>query len=285
MRLLKRIDILFFSYLLITSILLLFSYNESADYLRLFLIRLIIFTAIILLIYFNYKVKSKVIYLLRNVYPIILSGYFYSETVFYNKLFFNNLDDYFIKLDALIFGFQPSIFFSEYFSSKIFSELMYFGYFSFFPLIIAFTLFFYFKKKKHFIEMVFKLSVSMFLFYFIFGFIPSSGPQFYFQHPNNTLPSAFYFDKIMQFIQEKAEQPTGAFPSSHVGISFIVLLLAKKRDAFFFYTAIPFVFILILSTVYIKAHYFVDIIGGLLIAPIILYLASFLYKTSKENLA
>ena len=38
--------------------------------------------------------------------------------------------------------------------------------------------------------------------------------------------------------------------------------------------------ILILSTVYIKAHYAVDVIGGLIIAPFILYLSEFLYGIS-----
>lgn len=81
----------------------------------------------------------------------------------------------------------------------------------------------------------------------------------------------------MHFIQNTAEQPTGAFPSSHVGISIIILLMAKKKAPVFYKIAWPFVILLIFSTVYIKAHYAIDVIGGLLIAPFILYLSDFLY--------
>jgi membrane-associated phospholipid phosphatase len=154
---------------------------------------------------------------------------------------------------------------------------MYLGYFSFYILIISFVFISFFKLKKDTEELLFKLTASMLLFYLFFCFFPAAGPQFYFPSPEKNLPSAYVFDKIMHFLQ-KAEQPTGAFPSSHVGISLIILILMRKRVSKYFIIALPFVIILILSTVYIKAHYAVDAIGGILFAPIILYLSGVLYK-------
>ena len=282
----KKIDYLFFGYVLITTILLLFSWNQSPNSLNLLTTRGIIFIGVLALIFLNLKVKNSIIALIRNVYPIIISGYFYSETVFYNKFIWQNLDQKLIDLDQHIFGFQPSLVFSEILSSKLFSELMYFGYFSFYLLIIGFVIIAYYKLKGQSEELIFKFSAAMFLFYLFFGIFPSAGPQFYFSSPEKDLPVAFVFDKIMHFIQANAEQPTAAFPSSHVGVSIIILILLRKRAIIFFKIAIPFVFILILSTVYIKAHYAVDVIGGIIIAPIILYLASVLYRLpvlNKEN--
>lgn len=274
----KKIDILFFGYVLITTILLLFSWSNSTNIFDLLITRGIIIIAVLGLVFINSKLKSFILELIRNVYPLIISGYFYSETVFYNKFIWENLDQTLIDIDQALFGFQPSLLFSESFSNKLFSELMYFGYFSFYLLIIGFVLISYFKLKDESEVLIYKLAASMFLFYLIFGFFPSAGPQFYFSAPEKNLPVAFIFDKVMHFIQTNAEQPTAAFPSSHVGISIIILLLLRKRSPQFFKIAIPFVFILILSTVYIKAHYAIDVIGGIIIAPIILYLASILYQ-------
>ncbi len=81
----------------------------------------------------------------------------------------------------------------------------------------------------------------------------------------------------MHFIQRMAEQPTGAFPSSHVGISVIILMLSKRIAPLFFKITWPLVVLLILSTVYIKAHYAIDTIGGLILAPFVLYFSDFLY--------
>jgi len=278
MNVLKKIDVLFFSYVGISTVLLLISWNQSTNSMNLLLIRTGIVLVTIGLIYANSKIQSTFLNLLRNIYPILLSVYFYSRTVFYNKFLFSDLDTYLINIEEYLFGFQPSLKFSEYFSSNIFSELMYIGYFSFYPLIAGFVLYLYFKKSPEFTMLIFKLSASLLLFYLIFGIFPSAGPQFFFSAVDRTPPDAYVFDKIMHFIIKNGDQPTGAFPSSHVGISVIILLLSKKSVPIFFRIAWPFVIILILSTVYIKAHYAIDAIAGIIIAPIILYIASQLYR-------
>lgn len=216
--------------------------------------------------------------LLRGAYPILLSGYFYAETFFYNKLLLNDIDPLLIKVDELIFGFQPSVEFSSVFSSLLWSEAMYFSYFSFYLIIIAFVLYIFFERRDFFKEAIFKLSFSLYFFYLFFSFIPSAGPQFYFNSPENRMPDAYFFNDVMHFIQKVAEQPTGAFPSSHVGVSVIMLWFSYKKAPLLFKLFWPIVLLLILSTVYIKAHYVVDVIGGLLFALFILYLANILYR-------
>jgi len=284
MSLLKRIDILFFGYFTITTAMLLLSWHQFPNVLDLLFTRAVVLLVCIGLIYLDSKYGHPLPRLIRNTYPIILSGYFYSETVFYNKLFFDNIDPLLVNIEAVLFGFQPSLEFSSYFTNKFFSEIMYFGYFSFYVLILGFTLYVYFKKKPFFNEAVFLLSASLYLFYFIFGLLPSEGPQFYFSAPDNILPNAYFFDKIIHFIQLTAEQPTGAFPSSHVGVSVIIMIMTRKRVPLFFKIAFPFVVILILSTVYIKAHYLIDVIGAIIVAPLILYLSNILYSfTARKN--
>lgn len=277
----KKIDILFFGYVFITTILLFLSWNNSDNSLQLFITRGVLLGLGIAFIYFDVKIKNKLLNLVRNCYPILFSLLFYTETVYYNKLFFSNLDKYLIRLDNLLFGFQPSVQFSKYFSSPIFSELMYIGYFSLYIFIISFVLITFFKLKKEAEELYFKLAASMLLFYLFFCFFPAAGPQFYFSSPEKDLPTAFLFDKIMHFLQQ-AEQPTGAFPSSHVGISLIIVILFKNRIANYFKIAFPFLILLILSTVYIKAHYAIDAIAGIISVPIVLYISNYLYKKIPE---
>ena len=280
MTLFNKIDTLFFSYVFITTILLLISWNQTDNSLNLLITRGVIVCSVIGLIILNNKLKHEVLRLVRTIYPVILSGYFYSETYFYNQFIWENLDQLLIDADQYIFRFQPSLLFSQFFSNMWFSELMYFGYFSFYLLIIGFIIIAYYHLKEETTELIFKLSAALFLFYLFFGIVPSAGPQFYLPSPEKDLPVGFVFDKIMHFIQANAEQPTAAFPSSHVGISIIILLSLRKKTPLFFKIALPFVFILILSTVYIKAHYAIDVIGGIIIAPITLYLTSVLYKIS-----
>lgn len=236
-------------------------------------IRILILVFVLFFIYFDKYISIRLFSLIRSVYPLIFSAYFYAETFYFNPFNLEAIDPFLLQWDQMIFGFQPSIYFSETFSNLLWSEIMYFSYFYFYLLIAGFAFYVFFLKKPILDESIFKLSFSMYLFYLIFLFIPSEGPQFFLNESQNHLPEAYFFDQIMHFIQKTAEQPTGAFPSSHVGISIIILWISYKRMRLFFKISWPFVVLLILSTVYIKAHYFVDIIGGLLIAPIILYLS------------
>ena len=280
---LKKIDFLFFGYVFVTTLFLFFSWNQSTNSLNLLLTRGLISASIFILIFINSKIKNSLVKLIRNTYPIILSGYFYSETVFYNKFIWQNIDQKLINFDLYLFNFQPSLAFSTTFSNKLFSELMYFGYFSFYLLITAFVIIAYYKLKNESEILLFKFSAAMLLFYLFFAIVPSAGPQFYLSSPEKDLPVAFIFDKIMHFIQANAEQPTAAFPSSHVGISIIIILLLRKKAPLFIKIIFPLVILLILSTVYIKAHYAIDVIGGIIFAPIMLYLASILYKIPIYN--
>lgn len=275
---LKKIDLLFLTYLAISTVVLLLGREPSMNLSAFIWVRLLLVIAISAIIYADRKKPAPLLTLLRLTYPLIVSGYFYSETVFYNKFFFSNLDPLLADIEYGVFGMQPSLIFSVYFSNQLFSELMYFGYFSFYLLLLSFTLYLFIKRRDHFDEGAYKLTASLYLFYLIFCFFPSAGPQFYFTFPDNELPDALFFHHVMHFIQSVAEQPTGAFPSSHVGISVIILILSKKMAPHYFKMAWPFVLVLILSTVYIKAHYAIDIMGGLMIVPFILYLSNILYR-------
>jgi len=282
----KRIDFLFLGFLFITTVLLICSWNQTENTIELLITRGIIFGVSIAIIYLNPIIKSSLFRLFRNIYPVLFAGYFYTETVHYNKLFFENLDPLFINLDQWIFGFQPSLEFSKVFSIPWIAELMYFGYFSFYFIIIGFIITMCFKSKAMFLENIYKLTFSLLFFYLIFAIFPAAGPQFYFDEIERVVPTnGYWFQDIMHAIQAGAEQPTGAFPSSHVGITVIILLLARKIAPLFYKICLPLAFILILSTVYIKAHYAVDAIFGILIAPFIVYLAAVMYNHSVKRRA
>ncbi|PLX10303.1 MAG: phosphoesterase [Marinilabiliales bacterium] len=272
---LNKADIFFLIYILISSLIMIYSLWGESELLYLLLVRFGILIVIAGILISHNKLKTSFTALIAKAYPLILSAYFYQETVNYNKLFFDNLDSLLEKADFFLFGFQAAETFSQILPNHFFSELMYIAYFSFYLLIIGFFIINY--QEKSMGENIFHLIASLYLFYLIFSFIPAAGPQYYFPYPQNALPEAFVFDDIMKIIQEFGEQPTGAFPSSHVGISIIILILLRENSGKYFKIGLPIVFLLILSTVYIKAHYVVDVIGGLLFAPFILLISRKLY--------
>ena len=87
-----------------------------------------------------------------------------------------------------------------------------------------------------------------------------------------------FFFNLVEASQEVGERPTAAFPSSHVGISTIVMIMAYRVNKKLCYFLAPFYVLLCCATVYIQAHYLVDVIAGWISAVCIYIVATYMYK-------
>ena len=248
------------------------------------LTRIIFVFAFIFSLVIKNKISNNFFQLLQNILVFALMTFLYKETAMLNTLIFPKIDEFLSNLDQNIFKFQPSIEFSKHFNSLFFSELFYFGYFCYYllPLVVLGILYKFLPQKIE--EFGFILITSYLLYNFIFIIIPAEGPQFYFTFPDNHIEAQGIFGNAIKLIQKNGEASTAAFPSSHVGISWIVIFWLyqnfKKSVKYF----IPFVVLLMFSTVYIKAHYFVDVGAGFISAPIVFFLTFKFYKFLNHKL-
>ena len=261
-----------------TAIYLAVFINKLESPIIYFGIRLGVVMLMILLVWLHDTSGNPVVKFIRYFLPFALLSYWYPETYYFNNFIFDNLDYRFVKADQLLFGCQPSLEFSKHIPWAWFSELMYFGYFSYFFIFFGTTIWCYFFRKELINKTIFIFVCSFYLFYIVFAILPVVGPQFYFIPPLNEVPDGYLFCKIMRFLQSFGEKPTGAFPSSHVGITFTVVIFIALHCRVLLKYALPMFTILILSTVYIKAHYLVDVIGGLASVAITYPLVNLLYN-------
>ena len=273
---LKSFDYIIILYIILTGLYMGFSFNQIENTGYHLISRFVILIFIYLLL--NYKSNHKIILFLRNFYPLLLLGFFYSETGFFNHLIFDNFDPALVKLEETFFGSQLSLEFSKTIPYKWFSELMHIGYFSYYLLTFGVPLLFYVKAPEKFEKSIFIIIMSFCIYYIVFIVFPSVGPQFYFPIEQRFVPDGMLFDKIMKIIIEIGEAETGAFPSSHVGMSVIFIILIAKYFKKLLPVFIFFVLILIASTVYIKAHYAIDIIAGLVTGILFYYISNITYN-------
>ncbi len=219
----------------------------------------------------------------RDFLPLLLIGFFYNETGDLNNILLPDQDPLISGLDQWLFGTQPSIVFSSQIAYPWFNELMYAGYFSYFVLIIGFLLSLYFRDRKAYEYNLFIIISSFYLYYLIFCVFPVTGPQYYFPPPDSEVPATYLFSHLVKWIQSLGEAPTGAFPSSHVGVAMILLFLMHRRYQGWFRAALPISVLLVMSTVYIKAHYLSDVLAGLLSFPLILFLVKKIYQFFRDK--
>ena len=236
-----------------------------------------------------------------------LLPWWYPDTYELNRIL-PNLDHLFAGYEQLLFTCQPALLFSETINNPVFAELMHLGYASYFPLIAIVTLFYFFWRYAEFNRAVFVILASFFLYYVIFIFLPVTGPQYYYAaaglddiaqgiFPNlhdyfathdEALPmpgnSNGFFYQCVASAHETGERPTAAFPSSHVGITTILLFLAwRTKNRLLFYGMLPFYVLMCLATVYIRAHYAIDVIGGWVSAVIFYILLQSFWTMTKRR--
>lgn len=243
-------------------------------------------------------------YQLRVIFQFLLLGYWYPDIYNFCSLFSNH-DELFATADEWLFGCQPSIVLPQVLSGTFWRELFDMGYASYFVMIIAAVAIPIFRRPRRFDSVTFVVLCSFFLYYIVFLFIPAAGPQFYFNAPGvdavkgvfpfvddwfrthtelltsyagiDTTPQGL-FGQIVKLLHG-SEKPIAAFPSSHVGISTVILILMFRMKKKYGYIMLPFYVILCFSTVYIGAHYGVDVIFGWLSALLFFYISRRLYKT------
>ena len=232
-------------------------------------------------------------HLCRIIAQMALLSWWYPDTYEFNRMF-PNLDHLFAGYEQQLFNCQPALLFSKNFTNPVLSELMHLCYASYYPLIALVTLFYFFYRYKEFSRTAFIILTAFFVYYVIFIALPVTGPQYYYLaagmdniangvFPNmhdffathsESLPIPGYRDgffyQCVVAAHDAGERPTAAFPSSHVGICTILLFLAwRAKNKKLFYGILPFFVLMCFATVYIQAHYAVDVIGGWVSAAII----------------
>jgi membrane-associated phospholipid phosphatase len=82
------------------------------------------------------------------------------------------------------------------------------------------------------------------------------------------IASTDFFTRLTNTIY-KYDMPNNTFPSLHVALTSIISAFVYEKNANVGMVLIPLTFLIILSTMFIKQHVFLDIIGGLMLAFVI----------------
>jgi membrane-associated phospholipid phosphatase len=281
------IEILTFIYVLLTALYIVVfwdSVKENAAG-KLLCARLAILGIMAGLYVWNRYCNGQMITILRNIMPLALVAYFYPETYLLNHCIFPDyLDAAVVRIDQQIFGCSLSTRFCKAVPFAWFNELMNLAYLSFFFTILIVIGYFLFRNKENAYRSAFILLCSFFVYYVLFIVFPTEGPQFYEFDYSNVLPEFGLMRKLLLFVHTIGERPTGAVPSSHVGIMVIYMYLLWRHGRRLFWWIFPFSVLLVFSTVYIRAHYTIDVLLGVITAPPVYYFSRWCWgKLKVEN--
>ncbi|MCS7163718.1 MAG: phosphatase PAP2 family protein [Thermodesulfovibrio sp.] len=199
------------------------------------------------------------------------------ELIHYLNL--KDIDLVLLEMDYLILGFYPYIYF-EKIANPFLTELMQISYcvYYFLPFVIGVYLIKN-EKKQEFYRALFIVLLCYYLSYIGYMLFPALGPRYSIAHMFQTeLNGLLLANKINEFLNYLEGIKRDAFPSGHVGVSLVVLfLMLKYSKKLFWFSLIP-VLLLIVSTVYCRYHYFVDVLAGIILAVVSLVAGNLYYN-------
>lgn len=245
--------------------------------------------------------------LARITAQLALLSWWYPDTYEFNRMF-PNLDHLFAGYEQAVFGCQPALTFAQQWSHPVLSELMHLGYSSYFPLIALVALYYFFCRYNDFLRASFIILASFFIYYVIFIFLPVTGPQYYYlaagldNIANGVFPNVGdyfathqerltmpgwpdgFFYQMVENAHSVGERPTAAFPSSHVGITTILLMLAlSARCRWLSIVVLMLLLLMCFATFYIQAHYVIDVVAGLATGLLFYFILYLFYKFALRN--
>ena len=193
-------------------------------------------------------------------------------------------DDFLIAVDHGIFGVHPTVWMERWISPTL-SALLQFAYISYYfiPLSLGIVLIAR-GRFGAFEEVLFGILLCFYLSYVGYLLVPAIGPRFTLNHlQTGDLQLYPLIETIQEALNALEKNKTDAFPSGHTAVSLMCLYFAwKEREKKLFAVFVPVVMGLLLSTVYLRYHYVIDVIAGIALTGLTIALAPGLQRLLAE---
>jgi membrane-associated phospholipid phosphatase len=209
--------------------------------------------------------SSKVIRFLHDWYPLAMFIFTFEQLSSFSLVLAPHWQDFrIISFEQRVFSASPNLW-AEH-GSRLLSEIMDLGYFSYYPLFPVVAGCLYARKDKRPFEQLVLAAVWMYLISFcVYLVFPLEGPRRAlpgFHVP----PHGWLFSALVHTIQSGAGVHGNALPSSHAAMALLCAFSAQRwlpRLAPFVWTALC---LICFGAVYDGYHYLSDVVAGLLAA-------------------
>jgi membrane-associated phospholipid phosphatase len=188
-------------------------------------------------------------------------------------------------LDARWFGDVPGFF--RALAWRPAADVLSICYWSYFPMPVFLAAVLYRAGElARFRECVTVLLVAWYLSYLGYFLVPAVGPHRAVDGPRLAELDGFGPAGLLHWLLIVAEgERPDAFPSGHALIAMVTLILAWRHRRRLFWALLPFGAGLVLSTMYLRYHYVVDVAASVALLPVSLLLGFILHRRWERSKA
>ncbi|MDL1955560.1 MAG: phosphatase PAP2 family protein [Candidatus Desulfofervidus auxilii] len=259
------IHIISFIYVFLMAIITIF-FKENIPSWQNYLIVYLSYAAFVIVIMQIVKYFSNpLLEFIAIMYPLFSVPNFYELLRHYIHAIFPNLFDSFIhNFELTIFGVHPTVYLQK-FISPLLTEIMAFGYFSYYLIFLFPPFIIYFFKRKGAPPLIFGMSLVYYFCFILFVLIPVAGPRFTLADKYTVPIIGYFLPKIQAKMMAKFALKGAAFPSSHVAMVMASSFIVKKYMPWLFKILFPLAIMVALGAVYGRYHYVTDAVAGVIV--------------------
>ena len=190
-----------------------------------------------------------------------------------------DIDSMLIRIDFFLLGVHPTVW-MERWTVPWLTDLLSLAYASyyFFPVVLAIAL--YLKNPKRDFEVaMFVLLLGYYVSFIGYILFPAIGPRHTLTHLQTVpLEGSVITDFIRDTLNSWEHNKRDCMPSGHTQVALMVLFLSYRYRRLLFYFLLPVASGLILSTVYHRYHYVIDLFAGAFLAVACVIIGPRLYE-------
>ena len=209
-------------------------------------------------------VAQKFWHFWRHWYPHLFFLFCFEEMAKFVHLFSPGWQDAkLIAFDQWLTGVNPSLWL-ERFAHPALNEFMQFAYFTYFVFLMVLGGILYYQRdwKSYWSVMTYS-AIGYGLGYVIAMLFPVQSPWFTMAGMWHGELAGGPFTALVNLIEKFGRVHGAAFPSQHVAGTVAALWGAWRHRRWIFWTFLPFVLCMCVSTVYVRNHYVADVLAGM----------------------
>lgn len=187
-------------------------------------------------------------------------------------------DEWLVAADRAVFGVDPTVWLERFVWPPL-TDLLLLAYstYYFFPIIVGVLL--WRRDRGLARRFIFGLSLAFYLSYAGYFLVPAKGPRVALASRQTVaLEVTPVSRQITRTLNELEHTKNDAFPSGHTMITVYCLLVAFRQVRPLFRAWLPVAILLVVSTVYCRFHYVVDVAAGIVLAFLALPLGGWAYR-------
>ena len=190
-----------------------------------------------------------------------------------------DIDSMLIRIDFFLLGVHPTVW-MERWTVPWLTDLLSLAYASYYFLPVVLAIALYLKNPKRDFEVaMFVLLLGYYVSFIGYILFPAIGPRHTLTHLQTVpLEGSVITDFIRDTLNSWEHNKRDCMPSGHTQVALMVLFLSYRYRRLLFYFFLPVASGLILSTVYHRYHYVIDLFAGAFLAVACVIIGPRLYE-------